>query len=40
MKYFVSATLSPQVQWQLELMIESFKSLGIEDKLFIYLAVD
>ena len=40
MKYFVGTTLSTQVQWQLELMIESFKYLGIQDKLYIYLSTD
>ena len=34
MNYIVTATYSPQVQWKLELMIESFKYLGIEDKLY------
>ena len=33
MDFFVSTELTPQNQWQLELMIESFKTIGLEDKL-------
>lgn len=40
MKYFVGTTLSTEVQWQLELMIESFKYAGIEDKLYIFISTD
>lgn len=38
MKYFVSATLKSEVVWQIELLIESFKLLGIEDKLVVFLS--
>jgi len=40
MKFFVSTGLSPQVQWQLELMIESFKYSNINDDLVICFATD
>lgn len=38
MDFFVSTELTPQNQWQLELMIESFKTIGLEDKLLICIA--
>lgn len=38
MQYFVSAENSSYFYWQLELLIESFKLKGIEDKLVIFLA--
>lgn len=38
MDFFVSADLTPQNQWQLELMIESFKTIGLEDKLLVCVA--
>jgi hypothetical protein len=38
MQYFVSAENSSYFYWQLELLIESFKLNGIDDKLVIFLA--
>lgn len=38
MDYFVSGNYEPFDQWQIELLIESFKYHKIEDKLFISLA--
>ena len=40
MDFLVPTELTPQNQWQLELMIESFKSLNIEDKLLICFCSD
>jgi hypothetical protein len=38
MEYFVSAENTPYYQWQLELLIESFKQKGLENNLVIGLA--
>ena len=40
MDFFVAAELTPQNQWQLELMIESFKALNIQDNLLICFCTD
>lgn len=37
MEYFVTAENTPYYQWQLELLIESFRYHGLEDSLFIVL---
>jgi hypothetical protein len=40
MNYFVSIENSYQHSWQAELLIQSFKDKGIEDRLFVSVAVD
>lgn len=40
MEFIVPAELNPQNQWQIELMIEGFKVLGLQDKLVVCLATD
>ena len=40
MDYFVNVENTPYYQWQLELLIESFKKNEIEDKLFIAISTD
>lgn len=40
MEFFVSVELTPQIQWQIELMIESFNALNMQDKLLICFCSD
>lgn len=40
MKFIVPAELNPQNQWQIELMIQGFKLIGLEESLVVCLATD